>query len=59
MRRRDEIERMRFATDEYGNRRMSVDPAYRKQVEQLERQTYGDKPHRQIVRGATRPAGRS
>lgn len=33
---RDTIKQMRFAVDEYGNRKMSSDPAYRAKVEALE-----------------------
>ena len=53
---RDELEQMRFAVDEDGNRKMATDLQYRKQVEALERKTYGTKPHREVVEGARRPA---
>lgn len=36
----DQIKAMRFAKDEFGNRRMSVDPAYRAKVEALEAEFY-------------------
>jgi len=38
---KDKIRAMRFAKDEYGNRRMSSDPAYRAKVETLEAQLVG------------------
>ena len=33
---RDTVKEMRFAKDEFGNRRMSSDPQYRKKVEAME-----------------------
>ena len=36
----DQIKAMRFAKDEFGNRKMSTDPAYRKRVEALEAELY-------------------
>lgn len=38
---KDQIQAMRFAKDEHGNRRMSVDPDYRKKVEAAEAEFYG------------------
>jgi hypothetical protein len=38
---RDDIREMRFAKDEYGNRKMSSDPAYRAKIEALEREMLG------------------
>ena len=39
----DKVKAMRFAKDEFGNRRMSSDPAYRTKVEALEAELYGRK----------------
>lgn len=39
----EQIKGMRFAKDEFGNRKMSVDPAYRKRVEALEAEYYSNK----------------
>ena len=43
------LNELRFATDENGNRKMAVDPDYRKYVESLEKEVYGEQPHQQIV----------
>ena len=39
----DEVRAMRFAKDEYGNRKMSSDPSYRAKVEDLEAQLFGSR----------------
>lgn len=46
----EDISKMQFEKDANGNRRMSTDPAFRKEVERLARQVYGAAP-RQDLRG--------
>lgn len=41
---KEKVEAMRFAVDENGDRRMSVDPAYRQQVMNAEAKLRGEKP---------------
>ena len=39
---KEKVEQMRFATNEHGERLMSIDPEYRARVLKLERQLYGE-----------------
>lgn len=45
----EKIKEMQFALDDYGNRKMSSDPAYRKEVEGLMRDFYGNEEHMEIL----------
>lgn len=45
----EELLKMQFEKDEYGNRRLSVDPAFRAKFDKLKQQVWGSEEHRQIV----------
>lgn len=47
----EEVKQMQFAKDEFGNRRISVDPAYRKEYERKRDMLYGTEEHREIIGG--------
>jgi hypothetical protein len=46
-----EVQEMQFATDEHGNRRINVDPAFRKEYERKRDALYGTEEHRQMIGG--------
>jgi hypothetical protein len=47
----DEVKAMQFAKDEHGNRKINVDPAFRKEYERKRDALYGTQEHRQMVGG--------
>lgn len=46
---KDELNKMTFALDDFGNRRMSTDPEYRKRVDELWSKMYGNEPNIKTV----------
>ena len=47
----EEVNKLAFEKDEYGNRRMATDPAFRKKVEAMQAQLYGSEDHRVVIGG--------
>lgn len=45
----EELHALQFEKDEFGNRKMSVDPEHRAKVEELHKQLYGDKHTTQVM----------
>jgi hypothetical protein len=46
---REEVSQMQFAKDEHGNRKISVDPAFRKEYERKLNLVYGQEEHREVI----------
>ena len=47
----EEVQQMQFATDEHGNRKINIDPAFRKEYERKRDALYGTQEHRQMIGG--------
>jgi hypothetical protein len=45
----EELQKLQFETNENGDRRMSIDPQFRKRVELMADKLYGTEPHRETV----------
>ena len=45
----EELRKMQFEKDEHGNRRLSVDPEFRKKFNKLKEQVWGSEEHRMII----------
>jgi len=47
----EEVNKLVFEKDEYGNRRMGTDPAFKKKVEAMQAKLYGSEDHRIVIGG--------
>ena len=47
----EEVNKLVFEKDQYGNRRMATDPAFRKKVEAMQAKLYGSEDHRIVIGG--------
>ena len=45
----EEVNKLVFETDQYGNRRMATDSAFRKKVEAMQAKLYGSEDHRVVI----------
>jgi len=45
----EEVNKLVFEKDEYGNRRMATDPAFKKKVEAMQAKLYGSEDHRIVI----------
>jgi hypothetical protein len=45
----EDVKEMQFATDDNGNRKIAIDPEYRKRYEKMRDQVYGTEDHRVTI----------
>ena len=45
----EEVNKLVFEKDQYGNRRMAIDPAFRRKVEAMQAKLYGSDDHRVVI----------